>query len=279
MFNATEVVIARFQQHLRENYSHSFGLMEPEYPNILAFVARLSLENIANSDAPYHDLEHTIRVTDCGQAILRGKHLLEGTVTPSDWLHMVVALLCHDIGYVRGVVPGDSRGSYVVNAEGRRVEPGDHITDAAMAPYHIDRGVLFVKHWFSKVPEIDVEKLASMIEITRFPVPKTEFHSQTDTLPGLVRAADLIGQMGDISYRRKTAALFQELQESGGNRNGEYATASDLRKNYPKFFWGVVSPLIKPALRHLSVTQEGKLWTSVLFSHVFAEEHAEDTEV
>jgi len=32
------------------------------------------MENIANSDAPYHDMNHTIMVTLVGQEILRGKH-------------------------------------------------------------------------------------------------------------------------------------------------------------------------------------------------------------
>jgi len=52
----------------------------------------------ANSDAPYHNAEHTMMVTLVGQEILRGKHIREGGVSPHDWLHFISSLLCHDIG-------------------------------------------------------------------------------------------------------------------------------------------------------------------------------------
>jgi hypothetical protein len=74
-------------------------------------VGRLALENIADSDAAYHDMNHTIMVTLVGREILRGKHTKEGGVTPRDWLHFVISLLCHDIGYVRGYVEAIRRGS------------------------------------------------------------------------------------------------------------------------------------------------------------------------
>jgi len=76
------------------------------------------LENIANSDAAYHDMNHTIMVTLVGQEILLGKHTSEGGVRPRDWLHFMISLLCHDIGYVRGVCRGDRNGHYVCNENG-----------------------------------------------------------------------------------------------------------------------------------------------------------------
>ena len=36
-------------------------------------------------------------------------------MTPRDWLHFIVSLLGHDIGYVRGICRGDRDGSYVIN--------------------------------------------------------------------------------------------------------------------------------------------------------------------
>ena len=104
MFNPTEIVIQAFVQHLQHMYGQIYGVLEPAYPDIIGFVARLSLENIADSDAAYHDMNHTIMVTLVGQEILRGKHTRDGGVTPRDWLHFTISLLCHDIGYVRGYV-------------------------------------------------------------------------------------------------------------------------------------------------------------------------------
>jgi hypothetical protein len=57
-------------------------------------------------------------VTLVRQEILRGKHIREGGVSPRDWLHFISSLLCHDIGYVRGVCSGHGNGRYVCNEQG-----------------------------------------------------------------------------------------------------------------------------------------------------------------
>src|SRR6516162_11477857 len=102
MFNVTEFLIDAFVQRLQQAYAHTYGILEPAYAGILAWAGRMALENIANSDALYHTVDHTIMVTLVGQAMLQGKHLREGSVSPADWLHFTISLLCHDIGYVRG---------------------------------------------------------------------------------------------------------------------------------------------------------------------------------
>src|SRR4029078_6033387 len=94
------------------------AVLEHAYPDIISFVARLSLENIADSDAAYHDMNHTIMVTLVGQEILRGKHTRDGGVTARERLHFAISLLCHDIGYVRGVCRDDRDGHYVSNEKG-----------------------------------------------------------------------------------------------------------------------------------------------------------------
>jgi hypothetical protein len=273
MFNPTVTTIETFVAQLRDNYYRIYGLLEPEYPNILAFVGRLALENIANSDAAYHDLHHTILVTQAGQEILRGRHIRAGGVKPADWLHLVVACLCHDIGYVRGVCQGDGSGTYVINADGEMFSPPPGATDAALTPYHVDRSKLFVRQRFGHVPVLDADRIAAAIELTRFPVPDDEEHSATNDLPGMVRAADLIGQMGDLNYLRKVAALWREFEETGANAKLGYESPADLRKGYAKFFWGVVRPYIEDSLLELQVTQEGKQWIANLYANVFAAEH------
>src|SRR5262249_44253067 len=59
MFNPTQIVIKAFVEELQEMYGQVYGVLEPAYPGIIGFIARLALENIANSDAPYHDVNHT----------------------------------------------------------------------------------------------------------------------------------------------------------------------------------------------------------------------------
>jgi hypothetical protein len=120
---------------------------------------------------------------------------------------------------------------------------------------------------------INVERLLSYIEMTRFPVPEATADIDTKDLPGLVRAADFIGQLGDPDYLRKIPALFYEFEETGSNKNMGYSLPGDMRKSYARFYWNVVSPYIRDALRYLKITQEGKQWVSNLNSHVFTIEH------
>ena len=275
MFNPTQIVIERLVGELRLMYERTYGLLEPNYPDIIGFVARLALENIATSYAAYHDVNHTIMVTMVGQEILRGRHVSIGGVTPQDWLHFVVSLLCHDIGYVRGICRGDRDGCYVSSLAGDTVSVPEGSTDAALTPYHVVRSKLFVRERFGKIglSHLNSVQIETNIEHTRFPVPKDEEHAATDDLPGLLRAADLIGQLADIDYLRRTSALFTEFRETGMAGMLKYESAADLRANYPNFFWQVVRPYIEDALRYLRVTQEGKQWIANLYANVFSAEH------
>ena len=275
MFNPIQVVIEAFVEHLQGRYGQTYGMLEPDYPGIIGFIARLATENIANSDAPYHDMNHTIMVTLVGQEILRGKHISEGGVTPRDWLRFIISLLCHDIGYVRGVCRGDGDGQYVCDAKGDVITLPHGSTDASLTPYHVTRSKLFVRERFGKVRliHIDTMEIEANIEHTRFPVPEDEQHDSTADYPGLVRAADLIGQLADVNYLRKIPALFAEFRETGINEKLGYRDPEDLRRAYPNFFWNAVQPYIGDALNYLRITQEGKLWVANLYAHVFSEEH------
>jgi hypothetical protein len=275
MFNPIQVVIDAFVEQLQKQYEQTYGMLEPGNPGIIGFIARLAMENIANSDAPYHDMNHTAMVTLVGQEILRGKHITEGGVTPRDWLHFIISLLCHDIGYVRGVCRGDGNGRYICDDNGNVVTLPDGATDASLTPYHVTRSKLFVRERFGKVAltHVDTLEVEANIEHTRFPVPEDEERSSTADYPGLLRAADLIGQLADVNYLRKTPALFAEFCETGFNEKLGFRNPQDLRSAYPRFFWKKVRPYIGDALEYLRVTQEGKLWIANLYAHVFSEEH------
>ena len=275
MLNLQQLVIEYFVEELKTAYYKTYGILESEFGEIAAWTGRLALENLANSDALYHNVEHTIMVTSVGQAILSGKHLCEGGVTPQDWLHFMIALLCHDIGYVRGVCRADQNDSIATGVGDAVVTLPNNGTDAALTPYHIDRSKLFVRERFggNLLIKVNAEVIASYIEITRVPHPDQEFYKDTRGLPGLLRAADYIGQLGDPDYLRKIPALFYEFEETGANAGAGFTTPDEMRKNYAKFYWNVVSPYIQDALHYLHVTQEGKQWIANLRSHVFDVEH------
>ena len=50
----------------------------------------------------------------------------------------------------------------------------------------------------------------------------------------LVRAADLIGQLGDPHYLRKANALYYEFEEVGMNKQLGYTSPADLTDLYPQ---------------------------------------------
>lgn len=274
MFNAIEILIDTFVDQLREGYRRTFGGLKTDNEDIIAWAGSMAMENIANSDALYHNVEHSIMVTLVGQEILRGKHIREGGVTSDDWLHFIISLVCHDIGYVKGVCRQD-REMERLYATGQRDEmihlpPG--ASDAALTPYHVDRAKLFVEERFGGHKLIDAEFIKRNIELTRFPVPKEGDHQDTIDYPGLIRASDLIGQLSDPRYLKKISALFYEFEETGVNQALGYQNPGDLRRGYSKFYWHGVFPYIQDALRYLALTQEGKQITANLYSNVFVVE-------
>jgi hypothetical protein len=234
--------------------------------------ARLIIERISTSDALYHNVEHTIFVTLVGQEILRGR-LLQQPVRPSDWLHFMFALMCHDIGYVRGVCSKDDAHSVIIDESGDRLNLPRGASDAVLTPYHVTRGKIFVRERLAESNDLDCDRIARAIELTRFPVPNDDDHTETDTEPGLVRAADLIGQLADPRYPQKLNALFHEFEETGTAKQLGLSSPADLVESYPTFYWQSVEPYIGDALRYLDLTSEGRQWIANLHNHVFAAEH------
>jgi hypothetical protein len=275
MLNPNKLLCNVFVKELRANYAQTYGGLQPDYADIIGWVGNMGVETIANSNALYHDVEHTIFVTLVGQQILRGKHIREGRVSCEDWLHFTIALVCHDIGYVRGVCRQDvvSLRTYATGIGDETAQLPEGHTDAGLTPYHVDRGKLFVQERFGGHGLISAETIKNNIELTRFPVPLDTDHQDTMNFPGLVRAADLIGQLSDPRYLHKIPALFYEFEETGVNQQLGYRHPEDLRLNYPRFYWKAVYPYIKDAIAYLKLTQEGQQILSNLYGHVFEIEH------
>ena len=272
MFEPAAVLASAFAEHLSDGYHLVYGKRDPDYGATIRAMAQLAVERISSSDALYHDVQHTMMVTLVGQTILRGKIMVE-EVTPEDWLHFTVATLCHDLGYLRGACPGDGDGRYVVDAAGNTVEAPRGASDAFLAPWHIERGKIFVRHRCRMIRDLDPERIARAIELTRFPVPEGDDYADTASEPALVRAADLIGQLGDPNHARKLNALYHEFAEIGIATQLGYRSPADLAEQYPRFFWSKVEPYLTTALAHLERTVSGKAWIAYLYARVFVEEH------
>ncbi len=134
-------------------------------------------------------------------------------------------------------------------------------------PYRVDRSKLFVMDRISKIELLDAARIARAIEFTRFPLS----HDDSDSEEGmLVRAANLIGQLGDPHYLREANALYYEFEEVGMNTQLGYSSPADLTDLYPQFYWNSVSAHVQTAIRYLNVTSSGRQWISNLYSNIFA---------
>jgi hypothetical protein len=247
-----------------------FGSTHAGLTEAIPSAARLALECIGNSDALYHNVEHTMLVTLAGIDIMRGRALLKPT-DASDFAHLIVACLFHDIGYVRGIFEDDGVDGYVTDTKGGKIVLPRGSSDAALMPYHVDRSKLFVMERIGESKILDASRIASAIECTRFPPPAEP--SDMDNEEGLLmRAADLIGQLGDPHYLRKANALYYEFEEIGMNRQLGYTSPADLTDQYSRFYWQNVSAHIQTALRYLNVTAGGRQWIAGLYGNILCAE-------
>ena len=271
MITVPELAAEALGSFLSSFMTRRFGSTHTRLAEVVPSLARLALDCIGNSDALYHNVEHTMLVTLAGHDILRGRFMLEGS-EPADYAHVIVACLMHDIGYVRGVIKGDGDAGYVIDAMGSKVSLQRGASDAALMPHHVDRSILFVLERLKTYDFFDPERIARAISITRFPRDtSTQVNPKEEGC--LVSAADFIGQLGDPHYLRKSNALFVEFEEVGLNRQLGYESPADIVEQYPKFFHNNVAPTIRGAIKYLNVTSSGRQWIANLYSNLFRAEH------
>ena len=253
MITLPELAAEALGSFLASDMKDRFGASYARLAEVVPFAARLALECIGNSDALYHNVEHTLLVTLAGHDIFKGRALLMPS-TPTDYSHFIVACLTHDIGYVRGILQGDDGDGFVVDRTGRKVSLPRGSSDAALAPYHVERSKMFVLDRLAAVEELDGERIARAIGSTHFPYQSPNSGQEIDEEGSLLRAADLIGQLGDPHYLRKANALYHEFEEIGLNKQYGYESPADLFDRYPQFYWNNVLPHIQAGIRYLNVT-------------------------
>jgi hypothetical protein len=269
MITVPALAAETLSSHLTAHMSRRFGSIQTGLIERLSSAARDALDCIGNSDALYHNVEHTMLVTLVGCHIMNGRSLLRPT-SPSDYVHVIAACLFHDIGYVRGILKGDDANNYVADANGRKTKLPRGSSDAALLPHHVDRSKLYVLDRLAGNNLFDAERIADAIEFTRFPPSGSDTPDHEEG--SLVRAADLIGQLGDPHYLRKANALWYEFEEVGMNRQLGYTSPADVVNLYPQFYWKSISPHIQLAIRYLNVTSSGRQWIAGLYSNVFRAE-------
>jgi hypothetical protein len=268
MMTLPELAADALEEFLGSFMRQRFGPSQTPLVEIVPAAARVALECIGNSDALYHNVEHTLLVTLAGLDILRGR-ALHTQMTADDYAHVLIACLAHDIGYVRGLFRDDDAEGFVIDSTGRKVTLTRGSSDAGLMPYHVDRSKLYVMQRIEGIVSLDKQRIADAIEGTRFPALEGQ---QYDEEASIVRAADFIGQLGDPNYIRKANALYYEFEEVGMNRQLGYDSPADIVNCYPQFYWNIVSPHIQTEIRYLNMTSSGRQWIASLYANVFRAE-------
>ncbi|WP_439374230.1 metal-dependent phosphohydrolase [Bradyrhizobium sp. PMVTL-01] len=239
-----------------------------ESANVIESATRTTMECIGNSDALYHNIEHTMLVTLAGHSILSGRYL-HTHLEADDYVHVLIACLAHDIGYVRGLFPEDDEDGFIIDDAGTKVSLPRGASDASLMMYHVDRSQLFVRRRLPPIRGLDSERIVRAIEGTRFPAREGQ---EYDDEASILRAADFIGQLGDPNYLRKANALYYEFEEVGMNRQLGYDSPADIVNRYPQFYWNSVAPHIQTEIGYLNKTEIGRQWIANLYSNVFRAE-------
>jgi hypothetical protein len=269
MITLPELAVKALDEFIGSYMRRRFGSSQTELLEIVPNGARIALECIGNSDALYHNIEHTMLVTLAGHDIFRGRALYTN-VTADDYAHIILACLFHDIGYVRGLFEEDDADGFVTDITGNnKVTLPRGASDAGLMPYHVDRAKRFVMARMQGLPQVDAKRVAAAIEGTRFPPVEGQ---KWNVEASIVRAADFIGQLGDPNYLRKTNALYHEFEEVGINRQLGYDSPADIVNRYPQFYWDSVAPHIKAEIRYLNMTSSGRQWIANLYGNVFRAE-------
>ncbi len=268
MLNVTSVLTSIVSECATEHFRALYPRASGARLDLAVTVAHTALATIARSDALYHNVEHTAHVTLVGLQILKAKQERERVVSPETWCNTVIALLCHDIGYVRGLCRADSSNALATGLEGQTFRAVTGTSDAVLMPVHVNRGKRFIDEHFFDSDLVDAHFVNACIERTRFPVPDDPWYAQTDDYPGLVRAADLVGQLSDPRYLSKLSAIFYEFEEIGFNNALGYNRPGDLLTAYPTFFDKSVAPYIGVAASYLEGSAEGRDILSHLYGNL-----------
>ena len=77
MITLPEIAAESLGSFLASDMKDRFGASHGRLAELIPFAARLTLECIGNSDALYHNVEHTMLVTLAGPDIFKGSRTIE----------------------------------------------------------------------------------------------------------------------------------------------------------------------------------------------------------
>src|SRR6201998_1388936 len=138
MITVPELAADALGKFLANYMRRRFGSSQTHLVEMVPSIARIAAECIGNSDALYHNVEHTMLVTLAGHDILRGR-ALHNHMPAEDYAPVIIACVTHAIRHVRGVFKADDQDGYVIGPLGHKVTLPRGASDASLMAYHVDR--------------------------------------------------------------------------------------------------------------------------------------------
>jgi len=81
MFNPNRTLIDAFVEHTTHVYQHAFADITLAQIRSLETATQTAMETLLRCDCSFHDIQHTMLVTDVGQTILQGRQIAHGDLT------------------------------------------------------------------------------------------------------------------------------------------------------------------------------------------------------
>jgi hypothetical protein len=197
-------LIENLHQEIFPEDDHSFVRTHVLY---LVGMFRGEHPDFQKMDARYHNLEHTLQATLCWVRVMVNRHKagVKPRMTPNDFQVGFIAILFHDVGYLKEI--GDNEG-----------------TGAKFTFVHEVRSCEIAKEYLQsiKASKSDIMKVRNLISCTgpRSIIDAIPFRSRLERIMGeAVCTADYVGQMSDPNYIEKLPVLFEEFEESDDYRS------------------------------------------------------------
>jgi len=272
MFRPSDILIDSFIDHLKATFDDIYGDGPPDHCATAVTVARMSLSRIARSDALYFDVEHAINSTMVGLEMLYGRIARNGFFSSRDWVHVVSALLCANVGMVRGALAGDRENECVIDATGKTIVLAPGATDAALWLHASMRSALFVQQNFQGHRVIDPEALSVTIE--KSSVLTRSDNPQAGSNRAIVHAALIIGILANPGFETKLPQFYLVAEEAGVSDFLGFDDIVGVRTGLAKHFWNNLYTNIGDGIQLLDQTGHGRTLLSSMYSHLLVSEHA-----
>ena len=197
---------AEIRHLIKERHEHLYGKRDDGYiDDYLDAVERLfngDDPDYQAMDTAYHDITHTLQATLCLVELIHHRNAEDAApyIAAEDFRRALVAVLFHDIGYLKKA--GDCDGS-----------------GAKYTHLHEQRSCEFARAFLERRgwPDDDITFVENLISSTgpRVNIARIEFRSEIERVLGqTVCTADYIGQMSDPRYPDRLEPLFNEFVES-----------------------------------------------------------------